>query len=201
MIATTLLLVTVLGSPGATPRAGSPTGRERTPAQPGVEAGSAAPSDSDVRERVETYLGAIDRPVSSSAWRALGPAAIPHLEAVLASSELPTRRAKAATGLAAIGGDRARAALLARAKSEQDPFVVRSAAMRGAARLATKDELVSELTPVLGARSAHVRAVAAEVLAGAGDAGGCAAVRAQAAREGKEGAARYGKALSRCPAR
>jgi HEAT repeat protein len=157
-------------------------------------------SDADVRELVETHLGAIDRPVSSERWRALGPAAIPILEEVLASDDLPSRRARAASGLAAIGGDRARSALLARAAADGERAVVRQAAIRGAARITPRDQLLRTLSPVLsGARSAHVRATAAEALAATGEPDGCGAVRAQAAREGAAGAARYGRALSRCP--
>ena len=158
-------------------------------------------SDAALRARVETYLGAIDRPVPAARWRALGPPAVPLLAEILASDDLPSRRARAASGLAAIGGEPARAALLSRAGAEGERAVVRSAAIRGAARITPRGELVGTLSPLLsGARSAHVRAAAAEALAASGAPDGCAAVRAQAAREGEGGRERYGRALSRCPA-
>ena len=132
-------------------------------------------------------------------WRALGPAAIPQLEAALASDDLPTRRASAAQGLAAIGGDRARAALVAHARAEGEPYVVRAASLRGAARVVPPAEAAAALGPVLtGAHSAQVRAAAADALATTGDPSACAAVRAQAKREGTSGAARYEKALGKC---
>jgi hypothetical protein len=194
MIATALLAA-LLAAPSP-PRTGAP------PASPAAEAPAASLSDEEVAARVDGYLGAIDRRVPGAAWRALGPAAVPHLEAALRSDDLPTRRAAAVAGLAAIGGDRARALVLETARAEEEKFVVRSTALRGARQLAGGAELVEAVGPVLReARSAHVRAVAAEVLAaGAGEAG-CGAVRAQAAREGPTARGRYAKALSRCEGR
>jgi HEAT repeat protein len=193
MIATALLAA-LLAAPTATPRSGAP------PA-PAAEAPPASLPDEEVAARVDAYLGAIDRPVPAAAWRSLGPPAVPHLEATLRSDDLPTRRAAAVAGLAAIGGDRARAAVLETARAEDEKFVVRSTALRATRRLTDDAGLVDTVGPVLReARSAHVRAVAAEVLAGAGDAG-CGAVRAQATREGSAARGRYAKALSRCEGR
>jgi hypothetical protein len=160
---------------------------------------AAAPPDDDLRARVHSYLGAIDRPVRAEDWRALGPDAVPLLEEVVASDDLPTRRAAALSGLAAIGGDRAHAAVLARAQSEREPFVVRKAALHGAGRLLAGEALVSALRPALEkAGSPAVRGAAADVLAKRGGAAGCAAVRARAGAE--QGAARAAlqRALRRC---
>jgi HEAT repeat protein len=197
MLALTLLAA-VLAAPG--PARGRPApadaaaGSTATPAPATLQL-----SDAELHERVQAYLGAIDRPVRDESWRALGPAAIPELEAALASDDLPTRRASAAQGLAAIGGDRARAALVAHARAEGEPYVVRAASLRGAARVVPPAEAATELGPVLtSARSAQVREAAADALAGTGDPSACAAVQAQAKREGTRGVTRYEKALGKC---
>jgi len=193
MLALTLLAA-VLAAPGPA-RGGPAAAGSTTPPAPAT----LSLSDAELHERVQAYLGAIDRPVRDESWRALGPAAIPELEAALASDDLPTRRASAAQGLAAIGGDRARTALVAHARAEGDPFVVRAASLRGAARVVPPAEAATELGPVLtGARSASVRAAAADALAGTGDPSACAAVQAQAKREGTRGATQYAKALGKC---
>jgi HEAT repeat protein len=160
----------------------------------------AAPlTDAEVRERVDSWLGAIDRPVPAPAWRELGAAAVPHLEAALRSDELPTRRAAAVNGLAAIGGPRARAAILDAANAEEQRFVVRAAALRAAPRLVPRAELAGALRPALEkARSPQVRATAAGVLARSGGAAGCAAAKAQAARETGEAREKVGQAAARC---
>jgi hypothetical protein len=193
MLALTLLAA-LLAAPG--PARGRPAPADAPAAAP------AAPlelSDAELRDRVQAYLGAIDRPVRDESWRALGPAAIPHLVAALGSDDLPTRRAAAAHGLAAIGGDRARAALLEHARAEGEPYVVRAASLRGAARVVSPADAAAALGPVLaGARSALVRAAAAEALATPRHPTACAAVRAQAKREGARGASRYEKALGKC---
>jgi hypothetical protein len=153
----------------------------------------------DLRARVHSYLGAIDRPVRAEDWRALGPDAVPVLEEVVASDDLPTRRAAAVAGLAAIGGDRARAAVLAKARAEREPFVVRKAALQGAGRLLEGDALVAALGPALEkARSPAVREAAADVHARRGGAAGCAAVRAQAGAERGAPRAALQRALRRC---
>jgi HEAT repeat protein len=155
----------------------------------------AASPDPALRAKVNEYLGAIHG-VSAETWRALGPDAAPLLEEALARAPLPSRRAAAAAGLAAIGGERARTALVARARAEEERFVVRAAAIRGAERVVPAAELPRALEPALSSRSREVRAVAAEALAGTAE--GCQAVRGQAAREGAGGKERYAKALARC---
>jgi HEAT repeat protein len=155
--------------------------------------------DAEVQRLVQSYLGAIDRPIVDAQWQALGPAAVPHLEAALRSDDLPTRRASAANGLAAIGGARATQALVDRARAEDERYVVRRVALRGAARALPPTKATTALDPVLrGARSASVRAAAADALADSGDATACAAVQAQAAREGAASRSRFAKALARC---
>jgi hypothetical protein len=185
------LLAALLAAPG--PARGSPT------AAPAAAVTPLDLPDAEVQRLVQSYLGAIDRPVTDAQWQALGPAAVPHLEATLRSDDLPTRRASAANGLAAIGGARATQALVDRARAEGERYVVRRAALQGAARALPPAEATTALGPVLqGARSATVRAAAADALAGSGDASACAAVQAQASREGAASRGRFAKALAKC---
>lgn len=156
-------------------------------------------SDDEIRARVTNYLGAIDAPITTDQWRALGPRAVPLLETVLANpDELPSRRSAAVGGLAVIGGTRARQLVLTTARSEDEPFSVRAAALHGTPHLLTSRELVRELKPVLeGARTPEARAAAAEVLAHHAPRSSCAAIRAQADRE-PESRMHYSRALERC---
>jgi HEAT repeat protein len=181
---------------------GAPVYRPPRPATP-AQAPAAGPdetlSDEELRSRVTSYLGAIDVPVTTEQWRALGPRAAPLLEAVLANTDdLPSRRASAVGGLAVIGGKRARTLVLKTAQSEAEPFAVRAAALHGAPRVLGPSELVRQLKPVLqGAREPATRAAAADVLARYAPRSACSAIRAQAEREG-EARAHFERALQRC---
>ncbi|BDG03219.1 hypothetical protein [Anaeromyxobacter oryzae] len=153
----------------------------------------------DTREAaIQSYLGAIDRPVTDEAWRSLGPDAIPTLARVAEDpGEFPTRRALALQGLAALGGDRAEAVHLAQLHAPGAPRIVRHGAIRGLGRLLPADRLAREVKPLLADGDPGARATAAEVLA-AGAPGACDAIRAQAGKEGGATRARFGKALERC---
>jgi hypothetical protein len=86
-------------------------------------------TDDQIRDQIETYLGAIDTPIGIARWRSLGPRAAPFLEAIAESpKELPTRRAKAVEGLSAVGGDKAKALLAQLARTEDESLVALSAA-------------------------------------------------------------------------
>jgi HEAT repeat protein len=163
---------------------------------------SEAPATLSQAEReaaIRGYLGAIDRPVTDEAWRALGPEAIPTLARVARDpTQLPTRRALALEGLAAIGGEQAEAAHLAVLRGPRAPRLVRLGAIRGAGRLLPADRLLREVSPLLSDGDAGARATAAEALAAGAPARACAAIRAQAAREGGPTKARFAKALERC---
>ncbi|HYG69301.1 MAG TPA: HEAT repeat domain-containing protein, partial [Anaeromyxobacteraceae bacterium] len=142
----------------------------------------------------------IDRPVPPSAWRKVGPAAVPVLtELATSPSELPIRRARAVEALSIVGGDAATETTRRIAGAADEAWDVRAAAVRGLGRLLPPDRLVAELRPVLE-RDPHpnVRDVAATVLARKGGATGCAAVRAQARRDVRPGRAPYARALARC---
>jgi hypothetical protein len=182
-----VLLAALIAVPRA-PRTGA------TPQQPEQE----QLSDAELRERVEAYLGAIDRPISAARWKALGPQAAPLLEAVIADeAQFPSRRARAIDGLVAAAPDRASQFVGAIARDERQPVVVRVAAMHGAGRVLPPSRAISELRPVLrNAKSAGVRAEAADVLARRQ--GGCAEVRGQVARETSEHRAAFTRAMKRC---
>jgi hypothetical protein len=155
-------------------------------------------SDAELRERVEAYLGAIDRPVGTARWKALGPKAAPILEAVIADhAQFPSRRAKAVDGLVAAAPDRAATLVGDLARDERQPSVVRVAAMHGAAQVLPPAKTVSELRPVLRtAKSTGMRAQAAEVLAR--KQGGCAEVRGQVEREQAGNRDAFARAMKQC---
>lgn len=160
-----------------------------------------APAPS-VADQVRSLLGNIDRPIPAEAWRALGPEAEPVLAAAAASgAELPTRRARALEGLAALGGARAEALHLRLAADAAAPRIVRAGAVRGLGALLAPARLAGAVTPLLADRDPRLRRAAAEVLAGRAPAQGCAAVRAQAAREPGRALARAVQACDRAAPR
>jgi HEAT repeat protein len=157
-----------------------------------------APADEgEVRESVEALLGS-RAAVSPERWRRLGPRALPVLESIAGDPKaLPTRRARAVEGLVALGSSRAPSLLTRLAQSDDEPFVVRLAAVRGAGRALSAPRRLSALRPVLEkAPDAHLRAAAAEVLAR--HPSGCEAVRAQADRESGAARSKFAAALRRC---
>jgi HEAT repeat protein len=155
-----------------------------------------------VRERVDAYLGAIDRPVPASAWRELGSDAVPVLEEVLHGDPITSRRAAAAAGLAAIGGERSEQALLEVARGESERWSVRSTAVRGLGKVMSPERLPEALRPILeGGGAVAVRALAAEVLAREAPASTCSAIQAQVAREPARDRAAFAKAAARCRTR
>jgi hypothetical protein len=155
-------------------------------------------SDDQLRERVHAYLGTIDRPVSAARWKALGPKAVPLLEAVIDDpAEFPSTRAKAVDGLVAVAPDRAAELVGKLARDEKQPVVVRVAAMHGAGQVLPPSRTLSELRTVLrSAKNAGLRAEAAEVLSR--KQGGCTEVRDQVARERAEHRGAFRRALKRC---
>jgi HEAT repeat protein len=165
---------------------------------PEAEAGACDPA---VREKTLALLGAIDRPIRTETWRALGPEAVPVLAEVAASDALPTRRALALEGLAALGGERAESLHRALAADVKEPRAVRRAAVRGLGRLVTADGVDAALRPVLERDPDRaVRATAAEVLSRRSPSASCSAIRAQARLEGT-GSSLYSRALAACERR
>jgi hypothetical protein len=156
-------------------------------------------SDEELRSRITNYLGAIDVAPTVQEWRALGLRAVPILEKVVSNRDgLPSRRAAAIGALAVIGGEQARQLVLRTAHAENEPFVVRAAALHGAHYFLKSGELTKELTPVLqSAREPETRAAAAEVLAEHAPKRACPAIRAQVERErGRH--SHFVRALERC---
>jgi hypothetical protein len=195
MITALLMAAVVAASPYPGPR--------RHPARAGapVAAVDQTLSDAEVRARVENDLSSIDVPITDRQWQALGPRAVPALQATLQdSSALPSRRAAAVAGLAAIGGAQARRSVLEAAEDEGQPSAVRTRAVRSAARFLSAQELSGRLTPLLR-DPVHpaVRAAAAEVLARSAPRSACGAIRAQAEREGPARGT-FARALERCGA-
>ena len=184
-----LLMTALIAAPGSARARPAPQGS--APQQQQL-------SDVELRERVEAYLGTIDRPVPAVRWKALGPSAAPLLEAVIADeAQFPSRRAKALDGLVAAAPERAAAIVGKLARDEKQPGVVRVAAMHGAAQVYPSSRVRRELRPVLqGARSTGMRAVAADLIAT--KKGGCTEVRDQVAREKVEHRGAFERAMKRC---
>jgi hypothetical protein len=160
----------------------SPPVARRTLRGPTARPAESTASDEEIRDQVETYLGAIDRPPSAAHWRALGTRGAALLQAIAQDSQaLPTRRAKALAGLSAVAPAGAADLMLRLATSESAPRVVRLSAVRGAATILPGAQVAPSLQPILEtAQDKHVRRAAAQALS---EHGGCALVRAQAARE------------------
>ena len=167
----------------------------RNPAPPEQASPQQQLTDAEIRERIETFLGTIDTPISPEQWRALGPRGAAVLEQMAQDPKaFPTRRAKAVTGLSAIGAPSSSSVLLALAGSSQTPLTVRLSAVHGAPDVVPPAQLATALKPVLeGADNPNVRAAAAEVLSRHG---GCSLVRAQARREDDQ--LRLQRALQSC---
>jgi hypothetical protein len=158
-----------------------------------------APTDEGaLRERLAPMLANIDRPVPLEAWRRLPPEALSLLERIAEDQGiLPSERARALEGAAALGSDGAVHQRLAEDASA--PFAVRYSALRGLGRLLPQARLAGALGPLLaGDADRRVRANAAEVLVEASPAAGCPTVRAQAVREGAAGRPAFQRALTAC---
>jgi hypothetical protein len=138
--------------------------------------------DEEIRDRIDTFMRTIDTPISSEQWRALGTRGAAILEGMAQDPNLlPSRRAKAVAGLAAIGAPTSSSVLLSLARSAQAPLNVRLSAVHGVPGVVASSQVAAALQPVLeSSENDHVRAAAAEVLSRHG---GCGLVRAQARRE------------------
>lgn len=157
-------------------------------------------SSSELRSQVLARLSAIDTPIPRSAWEALGARAEPILrELVLNRADLPTRRAKAIDGLAAVGGPAAASVLRDMARTESEPVVVRFAAVRGLGQVTEPAAVAQELGALLAyARDSRVRAYAGEILVRRGGRANCSAIHAQVSTEGETARGHFGRALALC---
>jgi HEAT repeat protein len=166
-----------------------------------VQAGEPKPdpemSDEDVRSQMAAYLGAIDTPIPLSSWKSLGLRAESPLLAIVQSDALPTRRAKAIDGLAAIGTSHIDE-LRSIADNDGEVYVVRLAAIRGLGNLLSENEMVSALTPLLtSAKDARIRSVAGLVMV-SHSAATCPAVKAQIRSESTETRGHFVRAMDAC---
>jgi hypothetical protein len=192
----TVLLAALLAAPGITQkRPSQPPPASEQPVQP-----NEALSADEVRQHVEGYLGSIDTPIGPNQWKALGPRAIPLLESIaMSQNELPTRRAKAIDGLAALGDTRAPALFKRIANQEGETINVRFAAVRGLAQVTPPAQAVTNLKPILqGAKDSRVRALAAEQIALRSRGKSCDLVKAQLDRETDDARGHYGRAMKQC---
>jgi hypothetical protein len=158
-----------------------------------------APADEGaLRERLAPMLANIDRPVPVEAWRRLPPEARSLLERIAEDPRvLPSERARALEGAAALGSDGAVHQRLAGDASA--PYAVRRSALRGLGRLLPRARLSGALGPLIdGDADRRIRANAAEILVEASPAAGCPTVRAQAQREGAGGRPAFQRALAAC---
>ena len=190
-----ILFAAILAAPGAIRPPPKPAPAQDVDVTPKTEL-----SDDDVREHVKAYLGSIDTPIHANQWKALGPRAVPLLEEIVQNhDELPTRRAKAIDGLAALGAPQAAALFSEISTRESEPINVRFAAVRGLSQVTSRRRVAAALTPILeGAKDSRVRALAAEHLAIRSNGKSCDAVRAQVQRESEEARAYYRRALAHC---
>jgi hypothetical protein len=155
-----------------------------------------APSP-EVREQARALLGAIHGPVRPETFRALGPGVEDALAEVARGSGMPSRRVAALDALAGLGGPLAEEVHREVASSATAPTAVRRGAVRGLGRLLAPAAATGALGPMVEAdRDPAIRAAAAEALARAAPAEGCARVRARA-RVDPEGP-RFQRALDRC---
>ena len=186
-----IVLASLLSAiPPARPGAASPSSREPPPA--------AQLTDEEVQQRVEALLGTIDTRIPAEQWHALGPRGTALLERIAQDPNmLPSKRAGAIAGLSVIGAPSSSTVLLDLARSEQAPLTVRLNAVHGTPGVLPASQVGAALKSVLeGAKDAHVRRAAAEVLSRHG---GCSLVRAQARREAD--AVQMQSALERCDKR
>jgi hypothetical protein len=167
------------------------------PAKPSANASSsAAQSDAELRQQIETYLHYFESPVTDAQWQSLGPAAEPILAQIATSDGLPTRRARAVAGLAALRGPSTAALLSSFSLDEKKPITVRLTAVEGLSRMTADDALVATLRPMVMAKDDRVAAAAAEAIARRAPDAGCSLVRSRGS-----GSLRFDAALKTCASR
>jgi hypothetical protein len=159
-------------------------------------------TDAQLAERVGEYLKVIDVPIAPDRWRALGPKAAPLLEQVVSDpSALPTRRALALWALVQVTGLQAQDLLGRLALREDQPFVLRQAALRGLAAVAAPGQLEAVLRPIMErAGDGRLRAAAAHELVRRTGGGACALVRDRIAQETPSERTYFAEAAQGCVA-
>jgi hypothetical protein len=166
------------------------------PAAGAVEACTPA-GEAALRELLIPLFGLIDGPVTPEMWRALPPEALPLLERIADGRGRDGARARALEGAASLGSDGAIHRRLA--NDGAAPFAVRAAAIRGLGLLVPASRLDAELAPLLERDpDLRIRSTAAAARARTATTSRCAAVRAQAQREGAAGRPAFQRALTAC---
>jgi HEAT repeat protein len=160
---------------------------------------SAALTDAQIHSTIAAYLGSIDTPIPAERWAELGARAEAELTSIALGAELPTRRAKAVDGLAAISPKSAPALFTRLATDESAPINVRYAAVRGLGHVTPAAKITAALQPILEqSPDIRLRAKAGEELAKRNPGEGCQVLRAQVAREATEVRAQFDRAREGC---
>ena len=196
-----ILLAALIAVSGVGRAADRKAHEPRDPAAGQPEAPPAELSDADLRGQIGAFLGSIDTPIPAAHWRGLGLRAAPILSALISdAAQFPTQRAKAIDGLSALRPASAPALFGKLASSEEEPLVVRLAALRGLGEVVPARRLPAALLPLLeGAKEPAVRAGAAEVLVAR--AGACGSLHAQLARETEEVRGMFHRSVAGCAER
>ena len=145
-------------------------------------------SSQNINAQVNALLGAYENLASPARWRSLGDAAVPILESVVADyTALPTRRARAIDGLAALSSGSATMQRVA--NSDWEPLVVRISAVNGLAQVLPESDLIPALRPLLNDPQSQMRGITAKALSNTP--AGCAEIAAMAQLETPAWRARY----------
>jgi hypothetical protein len=135
---------------------------------------------SQIRAQVNALLGAHENLANPARWRSLGDAAIPILESIVNDyNSLPTRRARALDGLAALSSGSA--TMQRAANSDWEPLIVRMSSVRGLAQVLPESDLIPAVRALLNDPKSQMRGVTAEALSHTP--AGCAEIKAMAQRE------------------
>jgi hypothetical protein len=153
------------------------------PPQPPLPAGTLPPpaNDTELRQRIESYLGYFETAVPEEQWKALGPRAVPILNQIANSKGLPSRRVHALGGLIALEGKETQPLLTRLSLDDAQPLIVRIVAVRGLAHVTPDSALLAKLRPLLQVKDERVGSEAAEALATRVPKAGCGLVRARGA--------------------
>ena len=150
-------------------------------------------SSQNINAQVEALLGAYENSGSPAQWRSLGDAAIPILESVVADyNSLPSRRARALGGLAALSSGSA--TLQRVANSDWEPLIARMSAVNGLAQILLESDLIPALRPLLNDPQWQMRGATAQALSNTP--AGCAEIAAMAQQETPAWRSRYVRACA-----
>src|SRR5262249_14616948 len=154
----------------------------------GVADPAQSQSSQNITAQVNALLGAYEDGANPRQWRTLGDAAIPVLESVVADyNSLPTRRARALDGLAALSSGSTTMQRVA--NTDWEPLIVRMSAVRGLGQIMPESDLIPALRPLLSDPQWQMRGATAQALSNTP--AGCAEIAAMAQQESPAWRARY----------